>query len=415
MPKKTALRALHSIDWDFITPRKGYVSPLHWYPGTFVRGLSDAVVQALTDQGATVYDPYGGIGTTAQSALSSGRNAVTNDINPIANLVSYVTCGLTLIARTHPELAEALIDQAHAAVAEGQLDFAGGSNSASRRASASLLAEVLKPSPKDFYASLRVRPDATANAMEPWFERSTLRAVMRARARVREISSPFGRLVGLLMLSSTLRSVCSQRASWGHIADNVLPKVHIVGQLDAQAQRWAAHARRLTRALAEGAPKKACWARIENQNWSKAEAPSRPFADLLLTSPPYAGAIDYTLAQRLSLYLFGRSEEEVAAMVGQEIGARRKRFQPNSTVGWSNALGDALVAQARAIRPDGAICLVLPHKDSGRTVGENQVKATLSDLGWTLSFNADRSIHQSHTRQSWTSIKKETILVFHRG
>jgi hypothetical protein len=81
----------------------------------------------------------------------------------------------------------------------------------------------------------------------------------------------------------------------------------------------------------------------------------------------------------------------------------------------SEQLCIALETQVTWVKPAGAICLVLPHKDSGRSAGEDDLKATLARLGWEQFFEKDRSIHQSHTRQFWTSIKKETILGFRKA
>jgi DNA modification methylase len=137
-------------------------------------------------------------------------------------------------------------------------------------------------------------------------------------------------------------------------------------------------------------------------------------ADLLLTSPPYADAIDYSLSQRLSLYLLGYKDKEIGAFVASEIGARRKRFMSSSRTSWSDELVGAIKRQAAGVKDEGTICLVLPHKDSGRSNGEENIKAALEAMGWSIVFERDRSIHQSHTRQSWTSIKQETIIVFVR-
>ncbi|ATE64009.1 hypothetical protein CMV14_06065 [Rhizorhabdus dicambivorans] len=111
----------------------------------------------------------------------------------------------------------------------------------------------------------------------------------------------------------------------------------------------------------------------------------------------------------------GHTDDDILRMVSGEIGARRKRFKSDSRVQWSEQLCNALASQITWLKPKSSLCLVLPHKDSGRSAGEDDLKTTLEQLGWDLFFERDRSIHQSHTRQSWTSIKKETILAFSRG
>jgi hypothetical protein len=114
------------------------------------------------------------------------------------------------------------------------------------------------------------------------------------------------------------------------------------------------------------------------------------------------------------LYLLGYSDEQIGGLVKAEIGARRKRSKVDSRETWARQLCDALPDQLSWLDNDASICIVLPHKDAGRSAGEDELRVALQDLGWSLIFERDRSIHQSHTRQSWTSIKRETILVFSR-
>jgi hypothetical protein len=240
---------------------------------------------------------------------------------------------------------------------------------------------------------------------------SQLVALMDSIARSESL---YVQLVGLCMASATARNVCSQHASWGHIADNVLPREMKTQDVTAATTRWLKRTRAflqvamLPLAAGETAPVPA----VHLRDWSKSSSIGPGDAHLLLTSPPYADAIDYTLAQRLSLYLLGYDDAAIRGLVAGEIGARRKRSKSTSRVSWSEQLCAALTDQVTWLRADASICLVLPHKDSGRQEGEDDLRATLERLGWSLFFERDRSIHQSHTRQSWTSIKRETILVF---
>lgn len=153
---------------------------------------------------------------------------------------------------------------------------------------------------------------------------------------------------------------------------------------------------------------------VNFRNWAIRNGSGPGDADLLVTSPPYADAIDYTLAQRLSLYLLGYDDNAIRGLVSNEIGARRKRSKSTSRTVWSEELCLALLEQVTWLKSKSSVCLVLPHRDSGRSAGEDDMKLTLEKAGWSLFFEKDRSIHQSHTRHSWTSIKKETILAFSR-
>ena len=411
--KPIVLRTLNAIDWDFATPRSGYVAPPHWYPGTFIPALSDALVEALTPQGGTVFDPYGGIGTSGWSAMRLGRSCHIADINPVALLVAYTTTSLLALSK---------IDSRRPGVALAALSRTIGRNDdlfgidepfANLTGIDQQVERICSPAPLDLLGQIVIGPPKW-DLLQAWIAPESLAEVIRLMDAITSSESNYIRLLGLSMLSAIARSVSSQHASWGHIADNVRPKALVAQNVHGAGTRWLkrtrafASARSVSPNDAPGAAKP----HIHLLDWSLPASSGPGDSHLLLTSPPYADAIDYTLAQRLSLYLLGYDDAAIARLVSGEIGARRKRFKSVSRSDWSKQLCTALEKQVTWLKPDGAICLVLPHKDSGRSAGEDDLKTVLETLGFHLIFEKDRSIHQSHTRQSWTSIKKETILAF---
>jgi hypothetical protein len=134
----------------------------------------------------------------------------------------------------------------------------------------------------------------------------------------------------------------------------------------------------------------------------------------MITSPPYAGAIDYTRSQRLSLYLLGFNEDDVSGMGQTEIGARRKRFSSMAETVWADELAGCLEKQLRFLCPDPTVAIVLPHQDHGREEGSIRLGEVFREAKWQLEFGTNRSIRQQRTRQSWTSIKRETIAVYQK-
>ncbi len=411
--KPVVLRTLNAIDWDFATPRSGYVAPPHWYPGTFIPALSDALVEALTPQGGTVFDPYGGIGTSGWSAIRLGRSCHIADINPVALLVAFATNSLLALSRADAQRTELALAALSRTIGRKDDLFGIDEPLANLSGIDGLIERICSPAPSELLAQIVVGPPKW-ELLQDWIAPETLSEIMRLMDAVTMSDSEYIQLLGLCMLSAIARSVSSQHASWGHIADNVRPKVMVSQNVHGAGTRWLNRARAFasskTMPLIEAAI--APSPHIHLRDWSAPAPPGPGDADLLLTSPPYADAIDYTLAQRLSLYMLGYDDAAIARLVSGEIGARRKRFKSVSRSDWSKQLCKALQGQVTWLKPGGAVCLVLPHKDSGRSAGEDDLKTTLEMLGWKLVFEKDRSIHQSHTRQSWTSIKKETILAF---
>jgi hypothetical protein len=316
------IRTLQAIDWDFALPRSGYVPPPHWYPGTFVPALSDALIEALTPAGGTVFDPYGGIGTTGWSAIRTGRSCHVADANPIAILVAYITTSLLALRRS---------DSSQTLIALGQLGQAIGRNDdlfgpmavGGTTALDEAVAGVSSPTPNEILAQIVAGPPQW-DLLRIWIADSTISELSTMMDNIAQSQSVFVQLIGLSMASATARSVSSQHASWGHIADNVRPREMTEHSVYAASTRWL----KRTRAFVEvpmtpshpglEAPKPS----VHLKNWSMPNGDGAGDADLLVTSPPYADAIDYTLAQRLSLYLLGYDDNAIKTLVSGEIGAR---------------------------------------------------------------------------------------------
>lgn len=407
--KAATLRTLRAIDWDFAVPRSGYVGPPHWYPGTFVPALSDALIEALTPEGGLVFDPYGGIGTTAWSALRAGRSSQVCDINPVAVLAAYATTSLLSLARIAPARANAVLGELGRTLGRND-DLFGQAGIRDFSQSNSLVNSL--PAPEQLLSTIVVGPPNWA-ALQPWIAPETLIELQQLIGAIGESENAYVRLLGMCMISAIARSVNSQHASWGHIADNVRPREMKTQSVHAASTRWLKKTKAFVmQPMVETSLTSRVTAEVHRRDWSRPGAAGPGTADLLLTSPPYADAIDYTLAQRLSLYLMGYDEERILALVSGEIGARRKRFKSVSRTQWSEQLCSAMTEQLTWLKPDAAVCLILPHRDSGRSAGEDDLKAVLHKNGWRMFFEQDRSIHQSFTRQSWTSIKRETIVAF---
>lgn len=413
---------LGSVNWDFPVRLPGVGSSIHWYPGTFPNALPATLIQALSARNDLVFDPYGGVGTTGFEAIRQGRRALSTDSNPVAAAAALFSYALLGERQERPR-AQSLILAALAA-SIGELE--GGSNGLGLFDDAEEIAlEAIRASGEASRIGISSFVDDCIQGppqralLEPWFHPRTLMEIEECHAAFfGSRMPPILRLGGLVMLSAVLRGTSSQTASWGHVADNVLPKEITYKSAFMQCRMWLARSSRLFREL-EVSPVRselADRATVKLLNWLN---PNTEFlkeyqdsVKLLVTSPPYASAIDYTLSQRLSHYLFGYSDLSLSSSVAGEIGARRRRFGAAPEELWATQLATALEDQIGLVREDGAICVVLPHKDAGRLLGALAFDDVLKDRGWSTSWTGSRSIRQSRTRQSWTSIHKETIKVF---
>lgn len=84
---------IKSVDWSFTKDNTTYLSHnLHPYPAKFIPQIPCNFISALSLPGETVWDPFGGSGTTAFEAMLQDRMAISTDANPIATVVATSKC-----------------------------------------------------------------------------------------------------------------------------------------------------------------------------------------------------------------------------------------------------------------------------------------------------------------------------------
>lgn len=416
------LRQLNSIDWDFIEPLHGTSKILHWYPGTFPSELPCSLIQGLSNFDDLVFDPYAGVGTTGLEALRLGRKVWLVENNPIGCLASYVAGGLLLIKNYDPNLITAIFKKINYLLqrvfseSSSELDFPIDYSLLNNIDN--ILDKLVNPSPSVFLNSLLKNHPKLEN-LNPWVENKSLVKITLIINQLylnNELGN-FDRLIIITMLSAVLKSCSSQTQSWGHIADRVLPKEMVEKDVLLNCLKWLNKTEKNIKNTDIISDKKfdECRLWVSQFNWgndiSSLETPPFP-VDLLLTSPPYADAIDYTFAQRLSLYLIGYDDLKIKNISNVEIGARRKRSKSTSTINWANELSGALNIQKSFLSDKGLLSFVLPHKDAGRNIGVEAITNNLEADNYELIFEVDRAIRQLKTRQSWTSIKKEIVQIY---
>jgi hypothetical protein len=417
-------RQLETIDWDFLSHLPGTSKAIHWYPGTFPSELPGTLIQALSKPDELILDPYSGIGTTGLEAIRLGRRAWLVEANPVGALVSYVSAALLVLKAVDETLPKIIIQSIRCKVVDS-LDVKGLqlsrllSDDEALKTADKILHRFVDPIPARFITKL-LKKEPNWESLDKWYHQTTLEEIKSVWNHIatRDLRN-FGTLLAMTMLSAVLRPACSQTQSWGHIADNVWPKALERKNLSRLCLAW------LTRT--DGIVGKTDVARIDaaseqkrffvsNYSWGQKRniTAKRPTVNVVVTSPPYAGAIDYTFAQRLSLYMLGYDDDGIKALSSQEIGARRKRFMPASRSAWASEIVGALSQQLVFIGENATLGFVLPHKDAGREAGALAIEKYLFTIGFEKILEVDRSIRQGRTRQSWTSIKKEIVQIYAR-
>ncbi len=415
-------RQLEQVDWDFSEHLHGTSKTIHWYPGTYPADIPTTIIQALSKPNDLIFDPYGGVGTTAIEAVRQARKAWLVEANPIGCLVSYVSCGVLFLKAFKNELLLLLISYLRALLNtnsnEIRYQYLIETESGIGDEIDKFLEKYVRPIPKELDLFFQKKP--VISHLSPWYDKQTLHDILTLLHAINDTPiGAFGRLLGKTMISAIIRASSSQTQSWGHIADNVCPKEFLRKDVIRLAQNWitrfegVVNKTQVTLLPPDSTQEPRLW--ITLHNWALPNPPPIipiDMSTLMVTSPPYAGAIDYTLSQRLSLYLFGYIDTEIIKLSREEFGARRKRYQSNSLEVWAKELANALGNQLEFMKKPSYAAFVLPHKDAGRDVGIQVLEDRLAKLGWEKSIKIDRSIRQVRARQSWTSIKKETLYIF---
>lgn len=85
------LKLLEKINWDFAEAlTNSTTNSIHPYPAKFIPQIPKNFIELLSQKGDTIYDPFLGSGTTAVEANIIGRDAIGNDVNELAVLISKV-------------------------------------------------------------------------------------------------------------------------------------------------------------------------------------------------------------------------------------------------------------------------------------------------------------------------------------
>ena len=347
--------ALERIDWDF--PQSGNMGTsihgLHWFPGNFIAQIPSFLIQILSQPGEWVLDPFVGSGTTAVEANRLGRHAIVGD-----RLLPCVCFSAAKVSVLHNAIPMKYI---HEVLHLLWWDEACESDKVGRKG------EGAEPT------------------LNSWFSPRTL-SQLRYIWSVIEDSPLSARAVLLVLFSDTLFACAStkggltstgarRRHHWGWVADNVVPRV----LFDHSA--IAAFRQRLVSVLKLESERNGISAKsLVVQQDARQLGVATESIDLVVTSPPYIGMIDYAKANRLLYLWMGWSLEERDL----EIGARYKRGRKKFRAEYDESIDECWREIVRVLK-NGRYCAVVigeSHRYEG-TVREMLGRwCTGMDLVW---------------------------------
>ena len=307
--ERNIIAALQAVDWNFTgaTTMRNTVHTLHWFPGNFIPEIPAYLIQILSDEGEIVLDPFCGSGTTGIEALRLRRTAWQSDVN-----------------------------RASIEVARGKLAVCAGS-SLVPKLTAFVNSEALGSLSRPSAGSVSEHPHVDARK---WFHADTYADLRYLWHQIDVLPRSRLKQVLQMVFSDTLFACAStsgvatsgggrRRHHWGWIADNVVPSKPVRHDANRLFRE------RVIRAITaiQSSPPSSSRASVLLRQDARQLAIRDESVDLVVTSPPYLGMIDYTLASRVEYLWMGWSLKPDRQ---REIGPRFRRNRSNTVDGVSS-------------------------------------------------------------------------------
>ncbi len=328
--------SLERINWNFPNSGTGIhgVHALHAFPGNSIPQIPSTFIQILSNAGDIVFDPFGGSGTTAVEALRLGRRAISSDLIS----ASVLSMSGKIAAYTASSFSE-IID------------------------------EFLSGLTWDHLCETEIvgkNGEGSNSELCNWYHSRTLKQlkyiwllIEKSPADVRSVLELLFSDV-LFSCASTQRSKTStgliRRHHWGWIADNVQPAVPVENNA---IENFRKRLIQLVNLPPEFRTRQNEFLIIRQD--ARSLALPNDLVDLVVTSPPYVGVIDYVRANRL-LYLW--KNWNLDAERQQETGARYKRGRKALRSDYLDEMRACWLEISRVLKPGGYCAVVIGESRS---------------------------------------------------
>ncbi len=280
-------------DSNFFGQSSNYSSHnFHAFAAKFPPQLPRTLIENLTDEGDIVLDPMVGSGTAIVEALLLGRHAIGFDIDPLAVHLSRIKTS--------------------------KLDF---------EKIASYLNRIIANSTNNLSDSnnienqLKNRYDSdTRKFMNFWFNETTQRELVALLLAIEALPGADIKEFYRLVFSSIIITKSGGVTLARDLAHTRPHKDHTKIPKNA-IKTFTARSKKLLRGIV-CVPHNGVSVRI-GQNDAKNLPLDNESIDLIVTSPPYANAIDYMRAHKFSLIWFGISISELSSLRSKYIGSEK--------------------------------------------------------------------------------------------
>jgi DNA modification methylase len=311
---RAKLQHLLKGDLNFHGEHGRYAShDVHAFAAKFPPQLPRAFIHGLTQPGALVLDPMMGSGTTVVEAFLAGRYGIGLDIDPLALRLSC--------AKTTPIDREQLQTLGRHVLLQARTDLAAHT----------------------IDVALAQRLDVRTRAfVDYWFLPTTQRELMALALAIQQVTDTKARRLLELTFSSiiiTKSGGVSRARDLAHSRPHFDQAKQPKNALEQFAIRWQKNLQSMAGLIPHG-PLATPLA---------GDARAMPLGDasmdLIVTSPPYANAIDYMRAHKFALVWFGQSIADLAKLRTGYVGSEYLKDAPRADLPASAEASVRQVAQ----------------------------------------------------------------------
>lgn len=359
---------------------------LHAFAAKFPAQLPRHFIEGLSEPGETVLDPMAGSGSTLLEGWLLGRRVVGIDLDPLA--------GRQCRAKTTWVDPESLETAGQRVLADARRRLETGNPLA------------------DFREGLSA---ATGDFLDYWFLPETQAELAALTRPIKEEEDPILRNLLEVLFSAT---IVTKSGGVSRAWDLAHSRPHRVADKRPRSpfQMFERQLRQAVRAFENtpGDSREPGW-------FLSADSRSLPLADnsvdLIVTSPPYANALDYMRAHKFSLVWLGQQVAELSGLRGRYIGAERQaageaaplpdnaqravaalsetdRQKSRVLSRYLGEMRQAIVEMHRVIRPGRAVIIVVgPSTMRGQRIATQDYLAEIAkQAGFEVRGVPDRKL-----------------------
>jgi len=292
---RRSLSKLLATDLDFHREASNYAShALHAFAAKFPPQLPRVFIEGLTQKGETVMDPMMGSGTAIVEAFLCGRRAVGFDIDPLALMICRV--------KTHP------VDLLEATWA--------GKRVVSSAVKLLQRASRLEPAMRERFSP------ASLEFINYWFAKQSQRELMALLLAIEREHLTQALVDFLKVVFSSIIITKSGGVSRAYDLAHTRPHL-LEGKPYKDAIKLFELRLNKSAALLSQLPSNGKDVEIQQHDCRGRLPLAGDSVQLIVTSPPYANAIDYMRAHKFSLVWFGEDIDGLSTLRSTYIGSEK--------------------------------------------------------------------------------------------